>query len=934
MSRRLLLAALALAGGLGAAEEAVPEKGLYGRRIASLAFRGDALEEEAYLARITDLAPGGRLTEPAVGAALRNLFATRRFLDLWVEAAPNGEDVDVVLAFVAAPKVRSVRLVGAGLPSRSRLRDAVGVDPGDLWSAEKAEEADRRVRAVLRERGYFEPNVAVDVGVPQDDESAVTVDVTVVPGPRATAGEPAWDGSAGDVPVADLKAALRLSPGRPFREAVARDDAGRLAELLRKRGFGRAEVRFAGAEYAAGARVATPRYSLFAGPRTVLDVAGISESSVRRHPESPWSKGDPPDEESLKRLRDALLETLQRSGHARARVEVTSEVAPGQETIRVRVERGERFAVARVGLEGNRSVPARELRAALSTSPRGLLTTGRLVDRDLAADREAIASLYRGRGFPDARVLAPRVSEGPSPSTLEVVLPVEEGPRAVTSSRRVVGARTVASERLEEVLSVRPGQPLLPSALAADVAALRGLYAGRGIADLRIDAETEREEGGGEAERRVSVTYRIAEGDPVTFGKTVIRGQRLTRTEVVERQLAYSEGEPFSFSKVVETQQKLSRLDVFSRVEMGGFPSEADAPRRTMLLTLAEAKPWSVTYGVGLEYDSGATRELNPRLSLGVTYGNLFGRALVVGGEARYSARESRLLLVARERDFLDWGIPLSVSAYGAEEARADFTVRRAGGFADTERRLSSKVKATLRYQYEITEPSQDPGLDPAERQNQRNYTSSLGPGLTWDTRSDPIDPRSGGLVVSELKWAFPLLTADSDFLKLFAQGALYRPLGATTLALSVRAGLTESWKACDEAAGPGCAPNLTVPIVERFFAGGRASHRAFGLDQLGIPGQTVNEQGEAYGGNGIFVANAEWRFPVYGDLRGSVFVDAGNVWADWRDVRLSQLRWGAGLGLSYITPVGPLRVEYGWKLDREPGESAGEFHFSVGYPF
>jgi outer membrane protein insertion porin family len=178
------------------------------------------------------------------------------------------------------------------------------------------------------------------------------------------------------------------------------------------------------------------------------------------------------------------------------------------------------------------------------------------------------------------------------------------------------------------------------------------------------------------------------------------------------------------------------------------------------------------------------------------------------------------------------------------------------------------------------------------------------------------------------------LLSADADFVRLFAQGTHYRPLGSTTLVASVRAGAIESGKPCDETTGPSCAPNLTVPIVERFFAGGRTSHRAFALDQLGIPGQTVNEQGEAFGGNAVLVANVEWRVPLYGELRGSVFLDAGNVWSDWRRVSLPALRWGAGLGLSYMTPVGPVRLEYGFKLDKKPGESAGQLHFSVGYPF
>ncbi len=934
MRRHLRALALATLAGLPApGAPPAAREALLGRTIASLRFAGDVpAERPEELARLTDLNPGQRLTEPAVREALRNLFATHRFLDLLVEASPSGEAVDVVVRYEAAPVVASVRLAGKDLPARGRLRDAIGVEPGDRWSSPVAAEAARRVRSLLRERGYFAPTV--DVGVtPTADDTAVDVEVRVGAGRLFRTGAPRLEGPLPEgLTAAALGGGKRA--GKPYRDAAARDEAGKLSEALVRRGYGRAEVRFLGADPDPALGVATPRYSVFAGPQVRLEVSGIAESEVRRHPDSPWSRGDPPDEEALRRLRDALLETYQRRGHARASVEVTSALEPGVESIRISVVRGERYAVSSVALEGAAFLGPREFLPSLATHARGLLESGRLVDRDLAADREAIAAAYRARGFADVRVDPPRVADGKAPFTLEVTFPVLEGPRSVVASRTLEGVAALPAEELERLLVVRQGRPLLPADVESDVVAIRSAYSGQGYSDLQLSVLTVPSEPRADGTRPVAVTYRVAEGSRFEMGKTVVRGHRRTRTGVVERELAYREGDPFSFSRLVETQQRLSRLDVFSRVDFSAFPADPSTGRRTVLLTLSEAKPWSVTYGLGAEYDSGADRRFNPRLSLGLTYSNLFGRAIVVGGEARYSARESRLLFVARERNLLDWGIPLSASVYGAEEVRTGFDVRRGGLWFDTERRLGATVKATLRYQFELTEPSQDPGLDPDERQNQKNKTSSLGPGVTWDTRSDPIDPRSGSLVVSELKWAFPFLAADSDFVRLFAQGTLYRPLRGTVVVLSARAGATESWKPCDEAAGPDCEPNLTVPIVERFFAGGRTSHRAFGLDLLGIPGQTLNEAGEAYGGNGILGANLEWRVPVFGDLRAALFLDVGNVWSDWRRIRASDLRWGAGVGLSYLTPVGPLRVEYGWKLDREPQESAGEFHFSIGYPF
>ena len=121
----------------------------------------------------------------------------------------------------------------------------------------------------------------------------------------------------------------------------------------------------------------------------------------------------------------------------------------------------------------------------------------------------------------------------------------------------------------------------------------------------------------------------------------------------------------------------------------------------------------------------------------------------------------------------------------------------------------------------------------------------------------------------------------------------------------------------CATQSNPACLPNLDTPIVERFFAGGRTTHRAFPLDDLGIEGQTLKD-GSGIGGNALLIANVEWRVPLSGGLGLVLFADWGNVWAGPSYVKVAEGRWGAGLGLHYLTPVGPFRLEYGFLLDRE----------------
>jgi outer membrane protein insertion porin family len=262
---------------------------------------------------------------------------------------------------------------------------------------------------------------------------------------------------------------------------------------------------------------------------------------------------------------------------------------------------------------------------------------------------------------------------------------------------------------------------------------------------------------------------------------------------------------------------------------------------------------------------------------------------------------------------------------------------------------------------------------------------------MFYDRRDDIIDPHEGYYATAATKYAFPLKecpvelpgekkeTCYADYLKLSAQAAYFRPFGGGVFAVSARAGAISSY---------GEEQGVPVPIAERFFAGGRSTNRAFDTDLLGIPGETVDPNTVArphdgsgpgscagtypdldrprdcdagpriVGGNGFLGLNAEFRFPIFGNLGGTLFYDAAQVWKNPEVIRVAfegddGLRQGVGFGLRYMTPIGPVRVEYGWPVDAREVEfrivdetgnplddvkrtrkEKGQFFFSIGYPF
>jgi len=185
--------------------------------------------------------------------------------------------------------------------------------------------------------------------------------------------------------------------------------------------------------------------------------------------------------------------------------------------------------------------------------------------------------------------------------------------------------------------------------------------------------------------------------------------------------------------------------------------------------------------------------------------------------------------------------------------------------------------------------------------------------------------------------------------LKTFIQAAGYLNFGRIgVLAGSFRVGAIEPLnEAVIDSTLPPDLPSRYIPISERFFAGGRTTHRAYKRDRLGIPGQTliappvVPTDDEldanslaAVGGNGLLIANLEYRFPIAGPIGGTLFGDYGNLWADWRSIDVAEGKPGIGTGIRYSSPIGPIRVEVGYKLDPLPGEDDWVLLFSVGNAF
>ena len=314
------------------------------------------------------------------------------------------------------------------------------------------------------------------------------------------------------------------------------------------------------------------------------------------------------------------------------------------------------------------------------------------------------------------------------------------------------------------------------------------------------------------------------------------------------------------------------------------------------------------------------------RGSVELTRRNLGGAGRTASVFARGSFQGSRFLLNLREPWLFGRRLDSSATVFWEEEDRTSFDYNRKGGFLQTGRTLNPRTSLIARYVYQDTNVFNiEVPIEELDRQYRTYAVSGPSASLIFDTRDDPLEPRRGIFLGADLQLSLQALGGVS-YLKGFFQATSVRLLRPDLVfVLSARLGLAGTF---------GGEPPL-LPQPERFFAGGDYGPRGFPVDGLGP--QLVGTDGQLYptGGNAVALGGAELRYNFSRSFQLASFLDNGNVFLETRNLTLSRLRWCAGLGLRYRTPIGPVRLDWGYILDPKPeDEGRSHFNFSIGYAF
>ncbi|MFH1033165.1 MAG: outer membrane protein assembly factor BamA [Pseudomonadota bacterium] len=621
--------------------------------------------------------------------------------------------------------------------------------------------------------------------------------------------------------------------------------------------------------------------------------------------------------ETLKEAEAKIVKLYHDKGYYDAKVSSEVITTPsGDPGVTFKIDEGKKVFIKSITFSGNKSFKPEEIRDQMSTTQKGWftwITESNVLERSkLDQDVEKITDFYYNNGYMTARVGEPAVTR--EPDGLVVNFNIEEGPRFKVSDVAVSGEMLLPQKEMVDSLKTKPGQWFNRDVLRQDMANINTLYADKGFAyvDVRPQIQQNMDK------NTVSVAFNIKKGDKVYFERILITGNTNTRDNVIRRELGVSEGDLFSGTALRDGNMRLRRLNFFEDIHIS--TAKGSTPER-MDLKIDVKEKRTGQFSVGAGYSTVDKLMIMGRIG----EANLFGRGQQLELKGQLGGTSTRYTISFTEPWLFDRPVSAGVDLYDWEREYYTYTKDALGGRL----RLGwpTPIRATRLYTYYTYEVAdiysiQSNAARIIQDQKGEHTTSSVRAILRRDTRDHAFNPTTGSDNSISTEYAGDPIGGTNAFIKVIGDTGWYFPLWwEHVFVMHGRVGWLTGHAGGD------------LPIYEKFFLGGINTLRGFDYQSVSPRDPLTNDR---IGGERMALANIEYRFPLLAKagLVGVVFYDTGNVWSQEDSYKLGDLRKSVGGGIRWYSPMGPLRLEYGYVLDPKAGDSDSNWEFTIGSIF
>ena len=638
------------------------------------------------------------------------------------------------------------------------------------------------------------------------------------------------------------------------------------------------------------------------------------------------------DERKLKQDADAIEDLYKRSGHPW--VEVTYEVETVEdvnEGIAIfRIDENVKAVVRKMSVIGNTAFSDKRILKVMKSRTSGIFRSG-VYKKDVADDdMERIKNFYRNEGFLDVDTNYEVVSrEKGKKKWIELVVRLVEGRRYVAGDVKIAGNSIFSDEELKALLKLRPADVFTEVALHGEVAAIQEYYFDKGYIMAKVKPDTLLNL----STDRVDVVYNIVEGEICYVNKVNVRGNTKTKDVVIRRELRLNPGDQYDGKKLQRSKERLYNLGFFEDITFDTEDTEVEN-KKDMVVEVKESKTGEFSFGGGFSSIDKLIGfvEIEQRNFDIFNFPTFTGDGQDLKLRAEFGSVRKNYLLSWTEPWIFDRPLSFGFDLYASERNRSGSTgyaydEEKQGGALRLGKEFSEHLRGDFVYRLETVDISDISVTASQELKDElgENTVSSVLLQLTRNTTDNSFNPTKGYILTGYVKVAGGLIGGDRDFAKFFDSASHYSKIGPFILELKARSGVVSSF-----------GDSGKVPIYERFFAGGTYSIRGYKERDVG----PKDVSGDAIGGGSIFVANAEMTIPIVTNIKGALFIDAGNVWAAPDSKPKSgtitrELKAGTGVGVRIKTPIGPVKLDFGFPLNAESWqEDQPRFHFSMSRGF
>ncbi len=881
----------------------------------------DAARWQQLAADIWPLSVGDTFSAEKLNTAIQALKQSGLFRHIDVDSREATDTIAFDVTLLPFDRIRDIRIRGEYPLFEKEILRAMTIFVGDTYAPEDLPLQTRRITALFKRQGYPSPRVLVTAH-PLKALHQVIVQVDIDKGDYLSVNRITIKGNRFfsdfrlKAKMKTWRGRLKIGSARRFIVDDLKKDVQRLKMFYRKKGYvdvvihDQVETNLSTHQVDIVLTVSEGNHYavIFNGNRAFYDWRLKNEMIMFER----GMKQGAAIRESIRNIRKLYT----RKGYLSAEINMDQSVnAKDRNTqLRVRIDEGPETRIDKIRMIGNRFISTGKIKDQMLSRPPGIRHTGSLDPDVLSEDISAIHALYLKEGFTDVRI-EKKIDFTPSHERADIRIEIDEGIRTQVAGIHFTGLAGVNRETAGKAIELSEGSPFRPYMVTSDENALSALISEQGYPHVTVSGDVHFSDD----RRQADITYRVVPGPLVRVGVVDFAGNFRTRERVLRRAFSQKPHEPFSLKKTLQEVHALQTLDIFDTVHIKTPGLESHAETVDLLVNVAERKPFSFEAGSGYATDKGffAHARIGDR--------NLFGLNKSIWLDGTIGQTGHRAAIGFTEPRFLGYPVlaDLGLHTERIEAFNQTFGTTLDGG--NLKLSIHPWTPLTLgwglRYEYRdqfrrgpcATTPCED---DPDLFKPRSLLVTS--PSMLYDTRDSFIRPRRGIFSAFTVDVSKGLTNSLDNFIKYRLDlRTFYTPFKRLTLALRGQAGYIDPYRAG------------TIPDDQLFFLGGIGNIRGFAENRL-----RFDENGDPVGGLRTVSASLETRFDLGFNFELALFYDTGHVGDTFGSDGSSRFRSSVGGGLRYMTPIGPIGLVYGHKLDPFEGESHGRFHFSIGYSF